>query len=117
MKISREIPEADWKVFRELRPKALERFCERVLIDVQRYSSDSSKTCHDRYVGVYRLIEQRDRELARAFDAPRRSQAILQIAFIASYGLLKPEELERLTPSTRDAITSLSARWPSRQVR
>lgn len=45
------------------------------------------------------------------------SLSALQLAFIASHGLLKPEELERLTPSTRDAITSLSARWPSRWAR
>lgn len=108
--MSRDIPEFDWKVFRELRMRALERFCERVLIEIERLSSDSSKTFHDRYIDSYRFIEQQDRDLGRAFDTPRRSQAILQLALIASHGLLKAEELERLTPSTRDAITLLAAR-------
>jgi len=106
----RDIPESDWKVFRELRTKALERFCERVLIDVQRLSSDSSKTFHDRYIDVYRLIEQRDRELARAFDAPRRSRAMLELALLVSRGLIEPEELKRFTPTTRDTIASLLTR-------
>ena len=30
--MSREISEADWKLFRQLHPLALERFCERVLV-------------------------------------------------------------------------------------
>jgi len=34
--MSQRIPESDWKVFRKLRGKALERFCERVLSDIRR---------------------------------------------------------------------------------
>lgn len=30
----RAIPEADWKVLRRLHPLALERFCERVLCEI-----------------------------------------------------------------------------------
>jgi hypothetical protein len=54
------------------------------------------------------LIERRDRELARAFDAPRRSQVISQLALIFSLGLLTPEELSRFTPATRDRIIAVA---------
>jgi hypothetical protein len=70
------ISEADWKVFRQLRPVALERFCERALAEVGRLASDPNKTSHERYLSVFRLIERRDRELADAFDDPRRSTAL-----------------------------------------
>jgi hypothetical protein len=43
---SRGITEADWKVFRELKPVARERFCERVLREIERLRLDSSKTAH-----------------------------------------------------------------------
>jgi len=72
--MSGEIPEADWKAFRELRDVALERFCERALAEVVKVAA------------VYRLIEKRDKELAAAFDDFRRSTAVRQIAIIQSQG-------------------------------
>ena len=104
----RDFPESDWKVFRELRAAALERFCARILTDINRLSSDVNKPAHDRYVEIYRLVERRDRELAQAFDAPRRSQAISQLALISSLGLLTPEELSRFSPATRDSIVAVA---------
>jgi hypothetical protein len=106
--MARDFPEADWKAFRDLRTVALERFCDGTLAEVNRISSDLTKTAHDRYVEIYRLIERRDRELARAFDAPRRSQAMSQLALISSLGLLTPEELSRFTPATRDSIITVA---------
>ena len=100
--------ESDWKVFRKLRPKALERFCERVLSDINRLASDDSRSWYDRYVEIYRLVDTRDDELARAFDNPRRSEAVLQLTLIHSLGLLKPEEFARSSSETRATIESLS---------
>lgn len=103
----REFPEPDWKVFREVRTAALERFCARVLADVQRIAADGSLSAHDRYLQVYRLVERKDLELAGAFDNPRRSQAIAQLARMQALDLLTPEELSRFTPATRDSILAL----------
>ena len=111
----RDFPESDWKVFRELRVVALERFCERVLDEINHLSSDIGMTAHDRYTEVYRLIERRDRELARAFDGPSRSKATAQLTLMSSLGLLSPEELSRFTPLTRDSIISVTG--VSRQPR
>lgn len=105
----RDIPERDWKVFRELRALALERFCERVLKEVGQRLAVPGKSSHDRYLDVYRLIEERDRELARAFDAPLRSQAILQITLLVKLDLLTQEELTRFTPVTQEIVTELTA--------
>jgi hypothetical protein len=104
----RDIPESDWKTFRGLRTVALERFCERVLTDIGKTASDSARTFHDRYLEIYRLVERRDRELGHAFDAPRRSRAIMQLAAIHSLGLVTSEELLSFTPATQEAINSLS---------
>jgi len=41
------IPERDWKVFRELRALALERFCQRVLAEVAGVSGDESHSFHE----------------------------------------------------------------------
>ena len=75
----RTIPESDWKLLRQLKGVALERFCERVLEQIARRSSASKKTYHQRYLEIYRLLHRRDRELGDAFNNPRRSTAVQQL--------------------------------------
>ena len=106
--MSRSIPESDWKIFCEVRAAALERFCQRVLGDIERIMSGEARSFHDRYLEIYKLIKRRDEELARAFNDLRRSTAIFQLAVICSHGLLTPDEMLRFTPGTRDVIESLS---------
>ncbi len=105
--MSRAIPESDWKLFRELRVTALERFCERVLAEVGRVAAQQGKGSHLRYLEVFDLIRRRDKELADAFNDPRRSTALLQLTSILSHGLLTEEEVARLSPETRELVQSL----------
>lgn len=108
-----DFPESDWKVFRELRPIALERFCKRTLEQVQTILGDGSRTHHERYLHVFRLLRTRDDELAHAFNDPRRSRMIVQLAAIHAYGLLETNELERFTERTRTTIESLAKEFTS----
>jgi hypothetical protein len=102
------VPESDWKVFRELQQRALERFCKRALEEVQTILGRGSRSHHDRYLDVFRLLRTRDDELAYAFNDPRRSRMIIQLAAIHAYGLLESNELERFTERTRATIESLA---------
>lgn len=102
-----EIKEPDWKVLRRVHPLALERFCERVLAEVDRVLRDDAKDHHARYLQIFRIIQQRDREIARLFDNPRRSHALTMLAQIRSHGLLTEDEFSSLSPETRDAIQML----------
>src|SRR5262245_45527703 len=77
---------ADWQVFRELRPLALDRFCLRVLDEVAELSC-SDATAHKRYLAVFKLIQRRDAELAASFDEPRRSTAVQQLVCLRSLDL------------------------------
>ena len=103
-----DVPESDWKVFRELQQRALERFCKRALEEVQTILGHGSQSHHNRYLDVFRLLRTRDDELAHAFNDPRRSRMIIQLAAIHAYGLLEPNELERFTECTRATIESLA---------
>lgn len=113
----RDLPEADWKTCRKLQAIALERLCERVLGEVSAISSNTAASYHARYLDVYKLIERRDDDIARAFNDPRRSNIIFKMVTIVSLDLLTPDELQRLSPATREIIESLlgpvgSARGP-----
>ena len=102
------VPESDWNIFRELRALALERFCKRVLEDLEPLRRDASQSHHQRYLNVYRFLQARDEEIAHAFNDPRRSRMIIQLAAIHAHGLLEPDELGRFSERTRITIESLA---------
>ena len=103
-----DFSESDWKVFRELREVALDRFFQRVLDEIEPLRLNASRSHHERYLDVLRLLQERHQELANAFDDPRRSQMIFQLAAMHAYGLLEPEDLARFTPRTRATVESFA---------
>jgi hypothetical protein len=103
-----EVPESDWKVLRELAPRALERFCKAALEEVQTVLNDGSRSHHQQYLDVVGLLRTRDRELAQAFNDARRSRMLMQLGAIHALGLLEPDELDRFTPDTRGRIELLA---------
>ena len=108
--MSHGIPESDWKVFRELREIALERFCERILGDAKSLTSDRSTTAHERFLKLYAQVNEQNYEIARAFDGPKRSSMLGQLAAMCSHRLLKPDELSRFSAETRETAESLGKR-------
>ena len=65
------INESEWKLFRQLRPLALDRFCQRVLAEVSRLAAATETSSHERYLAVFQVLQRRDEELAGAY--PGRS--------------------------------------------
>lgn len=98
------LPESDWKVFKKMHPVALDRFCRRVLTEVSRLVADGVKEPHERYLSIYKLMRERDKELAQVFNDYRRSTAFWQIAAMYTRGLLTDEEFTQFSAETRDAI-------------
>ncbi|HEX7722831.1 MAG TPA: hypothetical protein VF397_11780 [Pyrinomonadaceae bacterium] len=104
-----EIKESDWKLFRRFHEIALERFCERVLREVQSAATEHSDSYHDRYLKVFELIQDRNQTMARAFDDMRRSKAFVLLANIKHEGLLTEEELMQFSPEARNAIDDIES--------
>lgn len=102
-----QVNEADWKVLRRVHPLAVERFCERVLAEIDQAARNTSQSHHERYREIFDLIRRRDRDIARLFDDPRRSRALTMLAEIRSEGLLTEEEFSSLSQQTRSAIEML----------
>ena len=103
----RDIPESDWKIFRTVRAAALDRFCARVLEECAAVLRDAKMTNHERYLRLYRLTRERDKDIAFAFNDFRRSTAILQLARIHGLGAVTDEELARFSPETRELVIAL----------
>jgi len=106
--MNREIPERDWKAFRELHEIALGRLYDRILAEARAQIEQPMKSAREKYLGLFNLVQDRNREIGRAFDDFRRSTAKMQIGIIYSMGLFTPEEIERFSPETRNIIEQFS---------
>ena len=102
--MARSLSESDWKLFRKLQEVALERFCDRVLVEVTRIAAETSKSSHDRYLAVFKMLKKRDRELEIAFHSPQRSTAYEQLSSILSLRLLTKDEYDQFSSAVRAAL-------------
>jgi hypothetical protein len=109
--MEQSISAADWKLLRQLEPVALERFCQRVLAEVSRRASDSTKGSHARYLDVFQLIHERNDELGAAFNNLKRSTAFLPLARMRSLGLVTDEEFAGFSPQTQSAVALFLELW------
>ena len=100
------IKESDWKHLRQLQPIALDRFCSRILAEIQKASSDPKKTSHQRYLTVYKLVKDRDYELGKIFNDLKRSNAMGKLFQMRRASLLTDEEWSGFS----DEIRSVFAR-------
>ena len=105
--MSLEVSKADWRVFREARELALERYCERVLSEVRELSDQENRSWHDRYLRVFEVVRERDKSLADAFNNPRRSQMLFQLAMMHSLNLVEERELALFTEGVRERVVAL----------
>ncbi len=85
------------------------------LADVSRITSDAERTSHARYLATYELIQERDDQMARAFNNPRRSVAVQQLALMMALDLITQRELQSFTPRTQSVLEAL--RQPPRRAR
>lgn len=99
-----QIKESDWKLLRQLQPLALERFCQRVLVDIEHLTAKANESYHRRFLDVFSLLNSRNKELARAFDDLRRSNALERLALMIDSQLLGAEEFSRFSLETRRAV-------------
>ena len=102
-----EIKEPDWKNLRQLHTVALERFCERILLEIEQIHSDTTKSFHQKYSQIFAVLRRRDKEMALTFDNLRRSTALHQLAAMKARDLLTEEEFSRFSQETRDVVTQL----------
>jgi hypothetical protein len=102
--MTREIKESDWKLFRRLHPVALERFCQRVIEEINQATANCTGDYHKRYLEVYRLIKERDKEMGQAFNDPRRSTGFILLANIRGNDLLTDDEFSQFSPEMRESV-------------
>ena len=107
--MSSSIPESDWRHFKRVRNELLERYCSRVLDELAANLKSGDGTAHDRYVQAYKLLMDRDEDMARAFDDFRRSTAVLQLAIMRRMRLLTDEDLSVFSAQTQEQVRGIAS--------
>lgn len=103
----REIKESDWKLFRRLHAVALERFCQQVIEEINYATVQLYGRLSQALLEVFSLIRKRDKQLGRAFDDVRRSNAFILLATIKASQLLTDEEFSQFSQETRAAVEAI----------
>jgi hypothetical protein len=102
--MTQHIPEPDWKILRTIKPQALERFCERVTIEIEKINTDPTTRFHQKYLAIYSLIHEQDKDLAFIFNNLHRSNAIIRLIAMRSHKLLTEAEFSQFSQETRESI-------------
>jgi len=106
-----QIAEPDWKLFRKLHPIMLDRFCRRILDEVEEITDNLALSNHQRFLAPNELIRGRSAEMSDSFDDMRRSMAITLLARIRFHDLLTDDELAQFSQETQSAIETLVSIW------
>lgn len=104
-----QIPERDWKVLRDIRPIALDRYCRRILngvnLRMDRFAPDAD--AHGQFIELYQYIREENEQVAYLFDDWRRSTSAKTMMAWAQYGLISEKEFSKFSDETRSWITRL----------
>jgi hypothetical protein len=112
------VTEREWRLLRSLHDTVLNRYCARVLEECGALGRDASASPHERYLRLFRMLQERDDTIAAAFNDARRSNAIHKLAAMVAQKMITDEELCGFTPETREAAVDLAdIFWGTRRRR
>jgi hypothetical protein len=99
--------EADWQTLRELKPQLLDRLCAQILDEAAQVIGDDDSTAHARFLALYRLILDRNDDVAVCFDDLRRTTLLPRLLAMHRRGLLREDELARFSAKMQDSLQAL----------
>ena len=103
--------ESDWKIFKEIKEKAIERFCEISLSEFREILDDEKEHIHNRYLLNFKLVQNRDKQMALLFDGHSRSKATLQLIAIRGEGLADEALIAKLSQEFREHTDPTKRGW------
>lgn len=105
----RDFPEPDWKTLSRLKPLALDRLCQRIMLKAKDLIVRAQEGgYHSAYLKLYKHIQNEDRRVADCFNDWRRSQAFFILAMWRREKLLTDEEFAAFSKDTRMVVEMLT---------
>ena len=89
--------DSDWKKFKEIKERALEKYCSLILNECEEVVLNKQQHSHERYLYLYNILQNRNKEMALMFDGHSKSRAWLQLIAIRKEGLADEALLDKLS--------------------
>jgi hypothetical protein len=103
-----DIAESDWKRLRSFKDRVLDRACQGILDQVSKIlQGGDGEGAYSKYGRILEAMAQGRDGISTMCDDFRRSSAIRQLTLWKFNGLITDEEMESLTPETRETVDKL----------
>ncbi len=106
-----DMKESDWKIFTEIKDKAIEKFCEIALDEFREAMDKEGEHIHNRYLLNFKLVQARDKQMSLLFDGHSRSKAWLQLIAIRGEMLADESLVAKLSEEFRDKTDPKKCDW------
>ena len=103
--------ENDWEIFKGIKEKAIELFCQQSLNEFREAMKDESTTAHNRYLYNYKIVENRNNQMSLLFDGHSRSKARIQLIGIRGEGLADESLVTHLSDELRAQTDPANRNW------
>lgn len=103
--------ESDWKVFKKIKEKAIELFCSRALEKIEEIIKVKDEKAYEKYILLYKLVENKDKQMALLFDGHSRSKAQLQLLAIRGEDLADESLLQELSSEFLESTDPNKVNW------
>jgi len=103
--------ESDWKIFKQIKEDAIELFCQKALEEFEEIIKRKHGKAQETYTLLYRIIENRDKQMALIFDGHSRSKAQLQLLAMRGEGLADENLLNNLSEEFLKATDPKRVNW------
>ena len=105
------IKESDWKIFKKIKENAISLFCERALEEFDEAINRNKNNPHNRYLLLYELVQNRDKQMQLLFDDHSRSKAAIQLIAIRGEKLADESLLSKLSDEFLEATDPEKIKW------
>ncbi len=102
--MSISIPERDWKYLRGIKAEMLSELCGGINQEAADILGSEGKTEHEKYLKLYKHIEESDKIVGDCFNDWRRSNLRIRLLLLHRYKLLTDERIGRLSEESRELI-------------
>ena len=106
--MQRDFPESDWKTLSRLKPLALDRLCERIVLESEDIIVRVKEGgYHNAYLELFKHIQTQDKTVGNCFNDWKRSQAFFILTNWRREKLVTDEEFAAFGAETRIIVDGL----------
>lgn len=103
----RHIKESDWKYLRNIKDAILNRHCNAILEVIDLINKNRKSEEHKSYIQIYRLLEDKDKEIAATYNDIKRSNAIEKIYLMRRHLAMTGAEFSKFSEETKDIVNHI----------